>query len=354
MKKLLILLCICSSFLHGILKEKVIICMVCHDIGAHIPCIRVELEKIGSIFADYRIIVYECNSEDNTPSLLYFWRKENFRLNVITEFISKESLERSCLNKMNGMPFKWELQALVLNKALFTALSNEYDDFSHVLWIDPNLSMPSLTDIYETFQVSNQWDAVFGYGIDAHGLFNDWDAFRDDRVPFGPELLGDPWYKEKRFFCLQKEDPWCPVYSAFGGCAIYRRESLIGCRYEGIITKELERYVQDVLVSNVKTQINPVKQYMESCQHVDIGIVLSSKEMYLDYPKTEQFGVYITDEPDAVMWKFHSGAFSYPAVSPHVILNLSLFTHGYKRLFINPKLVCSQKDSHYDFHPNLD
>ena len=89
-------------------------------------------------------------------------------------------------------------------------------------------SEPEYGGFVDVFE-KNDWDAVFANGIDkAHGYW-DWLAFRDDSEPFGPELIGhNNWYTKKIDLALKE---WHPVYSAFGGCGVYKREAIRGCQY---------------------------------------------------------------------------------------------------------------------------
>ena len=78
-------------------------------------------------------------------------------------------------------------------------------------------------------------------------------AFRDQNYPFGPELLGSFFWNEvlnwpKGLFWIGKEE-WIPVYSAFGGLGIYKRESFLKSSYSGVMTLDLEKYYRKIMDS---------------------------------------------------------------------------------------------------------
>lgn len=75
MRCCLIFLIVLVLQLEAVIPEKVVIVTVCRDVSDLLPEVINDLEKIGSLFQDYRIVAYENNSEDDTPSQLYRWKR---------------------------------------------------------------------------------------------------------------------------------------------------------------------------------------------------------------------------------------------------------------------------------------
>jgi len=191
-----------------------------------------------------------------------------------------------CVNWQHGNPYRPEVISLARNSVLECALSSFENDY--VLMMDMDFVLePDYDGIAECF-TRNDWDAVFANGIDPEGRFWDWFALRDERFPFGVETMGDEWYKLQRPHHFLK-DEWHPVYSAFGGFGIYRREALDGCRYSATLTPS-------------------VRALNESLGHR---------------------GPYTT----------HQGVGPDPSICEHVGLHADMISRGRNRLFINPRMV---------------
>src|SRR2546422_11402748 len=73
---------ILSAYVYGgVIQEKVLICGVCRDIAEDGLLTSIEIvEKMGSLFDDYRVIIYENNSSDDTPYILNQWAERNTKV----------------------------------------------------------------------------------------------------------------------------------------------------------------------------------------------------------------------------------------------------------------------------------
>ena len=91
-------------------ESSVIICGICRDAEKNLKFNVPRIERIGELFNDYKVVVYENDSKDLTKDILEIWQKSNPRVTVITEtlgdkkFGSVASFERAnaladCRNK---------------------------------------------------------------------------------------------------------------------------------------------------------------------------------------------------------------------------------------------------------------
>ncbi len=103
---------------------------------------------------------------------------------------------------------------------------------------------PKFEGIVETFQDQRDWDAVLAYGVDPSRTYWDWYALRDRNYPIGSELLGNYWWYMPKKLSLNMNSDWYPVYSAFGGCGIYKKSSIQDCRYSAVVTEDLDLLTQ--------------------------------------------------------------------------------------------------------------
>lgn len=338
--------------IEAVIPEKVILCTVCRDVSKHVPAMISDLEKIGSLFQDYRIVVYENNSEDDTPSQLYRWKRANPKVSLTVEFLSDAEFAKTIVNQTNGKFSRLEQRAQARNKALRMALSLFDEEFSYILCIDPTVKLSGLEEIKAIFQRPDNWDAVFAYRTDREGNFTDWGAFRDPFSLFGPEFMGDEWYREEKHFSLQKHEPWYPVYSAFGGFAIYKRKAIENCKYGAIANLDLELATRKWFFEALLRGSPSIDHYFQSLKSITNIVYIEPPRPNLPTLPDLNCGIYIVKEPFLLVWKMHGSFYQYPAVCEHVSLHASMYCLGFQRLFINPRLVSVERDSHYEFRPN--
>lgn len=321
------------------IPHKALICGVCKDIAPRVPYSMRIMEKIGALFEDYRIIAYENNSSDETPRLIREWQEANKKVLGITESVSKTELEKTIINRYkDGSFFRPELIARARNIILEQALSNKYDGFDIVIWMDMDFIIePNYAAIQETFESSREWDAVFAYGVDPYYRYWDWYALRDRRYPIGPELLGRFWWTLYKQLILDPKGEWYPVYSAFGGCGIYKKESIKNCRYSALVTQDLSFLMAQLIEENknhwlVQRYLYDIRDIKEPC----IFLYPSTK----GYPITDpNIGIKTSFTEPRITWKMNSEVCNFPAVCEHVTFHASMIKQGHYKLFINPRLV---------------
>lgn len=299
------------------------------------------MESIGSLFTDYRVIVYENNSKDRTVFLLKRWQKLNSRLELITENLSNSELSQEIINhKLNGNFYHPELIARARNTVLDHIFSDRYEDFSHVIWMDMDFTFtPNLEGLVEAFETDRDWDAIFAYGIDPSNLYWDWYAFRDAAYPIGSELLGNTWWRIPKKLLLSQSDEWYPVYSAFGGCGIYKKASLENCRYSAVVTEDLKTLSEKLICKGIQESNPLVNLYLKSNQRLHSCIIIDSPTSDLPMITDSNIGIYLTDLKTPLIWRMSSFVYQYPSTCEHVALHASMIIRGRDKLFINPRFV---------------
>ncbi len=331
---------ISNEFARGAIPEKVLICGICKDVAEYLPDEIRIFEKIGTLFEDYRIIIYENNSTDGTQNILREWVNKNSKVTAQFEFLTKSELENQIINKSdNGELNRIELIARARNKLLDKIMSHEYNSYPYIIMMDMDfLSDPNTEGIIEVFQSKREWDAVFGYGVGKTKAYWDWYAFRDFNQPFGPELLGHDWFSQK-MWSLSKTDQWCPVYSAFGGIGIYKRASIKECRYSGCVTKDLEEVYKNIINSQKISSHPIIEKYLYDSQQLSKQITIFSTGPNLSSITDQSVGIVLQNDTDALIWRMNSFAYQYPIVCEHVPFHASMILKGHEKLFINPRLV---------------
>lgn len=329
-----------GAFLQGAdIHEKVLICGVCRNVATRLEKTKEIMETIGNLFEDYRIIVYENNSTDRTPFILQEWAKSNPKVFVKSENLSPQELGKIIVNiNADGSFFVPEQIARARNVVLDQALLPAYSDFPYLIWMDMDfVLMPDFEGFIDTFQSSQEWDGVFAYGIESNNNFWDWYALRDLNYPIGSELLGMEWWNMPKKLTFSKDDPWYPVYSAFGGCGIYKKASIKGCRYSALVTNDQENYTKTLLASNIDHPLICKYLYLnKKLQHI---FTIDKPQTHSPRIRNPKVGIVLSRGPNPVIWRMSTHVYQYPSVCEHVPFHASMIIRGHDKLFINPKLV---------------
>lgn len=322
------------------IQEKVIICGVCRDVETRLPYSINIIEAIGDLFQDYRVIVYENNSHDKTVQILQQWQQKNPRINVNSETLTQDELNNAIINRTKeGSLFRPELIARARNIVLKKATSDIYSDYHYIIWIDMDFKiMPNLHGIREVFTSNKEWDAVFAYGVDPSNQYWDWYALRDNIDPLGPELLGHDWFVPKKL-TLRETDDWYPVYSAFGGCGIYKKSSITGCTYSALVSPDLEFVAQKIIAQEKEKHHTKIVKYLSESSLLNLHKIFEQPTSKLPDIKDMHTGIILNKDKNPLIWRMNSFTYKYPATCEHVTFHASMIKNGHNKLFINPRMV---------------
>lgn len=207
-------------------KHKVIFTGITRDNSRDIPVMLQAFRNLGEKFADFRVIIFENDSSDNTLQLLQEAANEDSRFRVISHNYN--------LQKRPSIKFLAEIR----NKYIEAIFEKEYDDFDIVIMADMDMKYGvDERGIEDSFAQYDKWDSVCSNGIfTTDGRMYDCFAFRNERFPHGLNDL--PPYKYWNLYIAQlaliyrPDGDLVPVYSCFGGLAIYKKKFIQGCKYD--------------------------------------------------------------------------------------------------------------------------
>lgn len=189
-------------------------------------------ELIGSLFKDYRICIFESDSNDSTLDLLHIWEKQNNKVKVLSERLNLPRLMDLSRRRM-------EVMATIRNKVReYTIDKLSWCDYICVA--DADLRGPTSIDgIYNSFGYTERWDAIFSNGLD-----------RDEKHMYDIAILTYNGYEESDIMIEQrsgakyatlKKGFTRPIYergqslvavrSAFGGMGFYTVDAFLAGRY---------------------------------------------------------------------------------------------------------------------------
>ena len=184
----------------------------------------------------------------------------------------------------------------------------EYDEYTHVIVIDLDSNGWDIQGIVGSFTIEHEWHAIFANSP----VYYDYYALRTSAFPFGPEIIGDTFWNSIPNYKFTND--LIPVYSAFNGIGIYKKDIFKKFKYDFVVTDDVKQFYRKYLHDNTITELN--NQIIKS--------------------KCNKFPYGNKDELSEIFWKSNSG-YKGLVVCEHVPLNFALYNNGYK-LFINPKM----------------
>ena len=219
----------------------IIICSIVRNAEKGLERNIPEIKRLCQMFKGYKVFVYENDSTDKTKQLLQGWHDSD----PDNVFISlNDTSAQPTIPPASDVP---GINPFYSHKRIdkMAMLRNTYMQFvddmgwsaDYLVVVDLDVAKISADNIMSSF-VREDWDAVtaFGYSTspklkrryhDTYALTE----FGDEENPQTEEKIIK---NSEKYANLNDGNPWVRVFSAFGGLAIYRFESIKGVRYEAL------------------------------------------------------------------------------------------------------------------------
>ncbi len=208
--------------------SRAVICGLARDIGSLTEALRCRVEALGSMFADYRVVLYENDSRDDTRPQLETWCTENPKAELLTE------VRHDPVNPTTRCLARAERMAFYRNQ-YHNHISERFAAFDFAVVVDTDLAGGwSYEGIADTFGHAS-WDGVGSYGLiyKRRGMrpnvllhYDAWAyRFYGSDAPLTCRTVNN--------MQLGRGEPLLPVNSCFGGLAVYRMPAFLSARYAG-------------------------------------------------------------------------------------------------------------------------
>ena len=198
----------------------------------NIPVIRALCAR----FKDYRIIVFENDSTDRTVSILEAWASADPKVTVSCRTLGIRTIPRAAEVTVNPFFSRYRIVKMAdFRKQYLEYLERQEWNPDYLVVVDLDVERLELPSILTSFAPAPEWDAVtsFGYSLSPRLRRRYHDAYA--LVELGkeqvPQTESSIQSVSDRWGTLRPGDDWIPVYSAFGGLAIYRYACVRGLRY---------------------------------------------------------------------------------------------------------------------------
>lgn len=240
---------------------KCCICGTVRNVGGYLDNIFSNMEKIGTLFDDYVIIIYYDDSSDNTLQKLKDYQAINQKLKfyVNKQLVSKHRTHRIA-NARNGC-----LQMIRAN----------YSDYEMFIMMDcDDVCSPDIKlDVLKSYIYKNSWDSL---SFNKESYYDIWAlSIRPYMFSFlhykneGIVLNNMKNYIENLLSKIPKNG-LLKCASAFNGFAIYRTNKFLNCNYDGRVRLDLipKNYIHNNnLINNQPMKFNTEQTLNEDCEH---------------------------------------------------------------------------------------
>lgn len=227
----------------NVMDKRIVIGLLTKNGIKHIAKVKKKLDLFVQYFADYRVLIFENDSTDNTREILNEWSQIDPK--VILLDCSKLGSEDCKLNmqdpKSGGYTsFSRSEKMAFLRQQILNEVQSTYSLWDYFCIFDFDLSGAFFIDGFLTTFAKSNWDMVFGNGLTFTPLpFLHAKPFVYDCFAFVGEHQNYQSSSEiSHFFSCNKilekyirKMKWCPSRSGFNGIAIYKIASLKNASY---------------------------------------------------------------------------------------------------------------------------
>jgi hypothetical protein len=210
-------------------------CCICGPVkncGSYLQKVLTNMEKIGSIFDDYQIIIYYDKSSDNTLNILKHYQEKNHKMMF---YVNQKSIS----------PFRTHNIAIARNFCLnFVRENREKYPFFIMMDCDDVNCKEVNTDILKKYLYRNDWDGLsFNtapkyydiWGLSIYPFCFSYNHF-ENNVKYYNIIQN---YVDKLLIESAKENNLLECISSFNGFAIYRTNKFLNTYYDGRVRLDL-------------------------------------------------------------------------------------------------------------------
>ncbi|MCA9213497.1 MAG: glycosyltransferase family 2 protein [Planctomycetales bacterium] len=207
--------------------KRVVIGGLARDLGGILDTTIARIERLGRLFADYRVVMYENDSEDGTRMRLQKWGVANKSVSLLTETLNNpvNDCDRSS-GRARRMAY--------YRKQCHREICQRHGNYDYVILVDTDLEGGWSFDGVANSFGKNHWDFIGSNGL----------IYRRHRLDLNRTVYYDAWaYREDEEFSplstkavheitYERGEQLAPITSCFGGLGIYRMEAFRAGQYD--------------------------------------------------------------------------------------------------------------------------
>lgn len=250
------------------------ICGTVKNCAQYLNAIFTNMEKIGTLFEDYRIILYYDHSDDATLQKIRDYQRDNKNLELF-------------INQDPPLLYRTHRIAKGRNRCL-QRIRNKYNDYGYFIVMDCDdvCSSPIKLDILKKTLFLDDWDSV---SFNKKPYYDTWAlsikplmySYRHfENAAQACENVKK--YIDARLNALSSDD-LLPCASAFSGFAVYKTHKFLNCHYDGRLNVNL--FSKKLLLENMKAHnmkfvirdASAEQSIMDDCEHRSFHIQAINK-----------------------------------------------------------------------------
>lgn len=257
-------------------NSKLAICCLARNIKSNFENMKKKLEHIGKYFSNYKIVIFENDSEDNSRELLFNWSKENLNVTLL-DCLNYDDYNHQCkLKTKKGYDYGSVSYDRINRMAKYREECLKYvkqnlNSYDYMLVVDFDLKgNQSMDGLFHSLAYKN-WDAIFINGrIPLEGTFGtctiiyDGMAYADINNDYNYDINNNSIKKlfllmlntQNQNYKMNTNKCFVPVKSAFNGYGLYKIDSIKDSSYIGNNYCEHLNLNLDLYKNNKKLYIN--------------------------------------------------------------------------------------------------
>ena len=251
---------------------KCVFCGTVKNCSKYLDAVFKNIERLGTLFDDYAIVVYCDKSNDNSVMMLNEYGKRNPRLIF---YYNPTPVSR----------FRTHRLAHARNECL-KIVYNQFKDYPYFIMMDFDDVCNKPVNIYalRKYLHEDTWDAL---SFNKEPYYDVW------AISMHPYVFSFQHLENKDKMCivmrdhvskiLKSSNNLVPCMSAFNGFAIYRTSKFVNCNYDGTLRLDLlpEEYVSLTLAEiKNKFKFGPPgseRSILEDCEHRSFHLMAINK-----------------------------------------------------------------------------
>lgn len=226
----------CNKYWHTVANgfkimktKKIVIAGLCINIENKVQNLKDRIEHLGSYFDEYKCVIFENDSSDNTRELLKEAEMENSNIKII-ECMDAPDCKYNALSATKHGIFSEKRMVKMSNyrNKLIDTIKKYYSDYDCVMFLDLDLSGPiDINGVANSFGYYDIWDSISAFGLNGIALttgipvYYDTIAYKDNNLSIYNTLFDGLKIIIKMNNKQIGDDP-VKVSSGFCGMALYK------------------------------------------------------------------------------------------------------------------------------------
>jgi hypothetical protein len=221
-------------------QSRIVIGALARDVRSTLEGMKKKIQGLGSLFKDYRVVIFENDSTDGTRLLLQKWQLENPKIQLLTCCEDGDCECRLSVKNLHrvGMESPQRMDKLRhFRQRVLRHVQKHYSEFDYYMIIDFDLPGAIYRDGFLSTFSRSDFDMVFARGLTTFPIINtalyDGIAYLSATDSFDNDSndLETAIEINKDLRSLRIGGPWAPARSGFNGMAIYRMKSILNATY---------------------------------------------------------------------------------------------------------------------------